>query len=163
MVAKVKNKKISMEHECYTESFVGTLTCSHQSRMRLFARSLLPACMCAGLSQEGPGPWLGRPTERTTSRCSGRQRRIGGGSNSAHASHEWPFVAQPYSAAGWATCSRSRPARPTPLAPAPRPSRTHFSRRMGSRLPSSGVPGSHPGIPLIRMSGKLSVQKRSKE
>ena len=122
MVAKVKNKKISMEHECYTESFVGTLTCSHQSRMRLFARSLLPACMCAGLSQEGPGPWLGRPTERTTSRCSGRQRRIGGGSNSAHASHEWPFVAQPYSAAGWAACSRSQPApnpRPSPPPPAP--------------------------------------------
>eukprot|EP00964_Phaeocystis_antarctica_P161667 scaffold133683_cov115-Phaeocystis_antarctica.AAC.1 len=44
-------------------------------------------------------------------------------------------------------------------------SRIYFSRRMGSRRPSSGVPGSHPAIPFIygfRRSGKLSVQKRSK-
>eukprot|EP00964_Phaeocystis_antarctica_P069985 scaffold42585_cov69-Phaeocystis_antarctica.AAC.2 len=42
-------------------------------------------------------------------------------------------------------------------------SRIYFSRRMGSRRPSDAVPGSqHLGSSLVRRSGKLSVQKRSK-
>jgi hypothetical protein len=50
----------------------------------------------AGWSKEWE--WHARSATRTTSRCSGRPRRIGGVSDSALAT-EWPSVVQPYGAA----------------------------------------------------------------